>query len=126
MCLQVLEQWDAAQGQGGGQGSPQTSLSAPVVPHNAPFLTRHLHRASVPDSALPEGFDLSRPDPYDLYEKSRAIYESSRRKYWKHTSTTTTTTTAPSYLSGVPGVNVLLNRWTYEDTHSYTHTSSPE
>uniref|UniRef100_A0AAZ3R427 Membrane-associated guanylate kinase, WW and PDZ domain-containing protein 2-like n=1 Tax=Oncorhynchus tshawytscha TaxID=74940 RepID=A0AAZ3R427_ONCTS len=62
--------------QGGGQGSPQTSLSAPVVPHNAPFLTRHLHRASVPDSALPEGFDLSRPDPYDLYEKSRAIYES--------------------------------------------------
>uniref|UniRef100_A0AAZ3QWJ6 Membrane-associated guanylate kinase, WW and PDZ domain-containing protein 1 n=1 Tax=Oncorhynchus tshawytscha TaxID=74940 RepID=A0AAZ3QWJ6_ONCTS len=63
---QVLEQWD-------------TSLSAPVVPHNAPFLTRHLHRASVPDSALPEGFDLSRPDPYDLYEKSRAIYESSRQ-----------------------------------------------
>uniref|UniRef100_A0A8C7DCJ7 Membrane associated guanylate kinase, WW and PDZ domain containing 2 n=1 Tax=Oncorhynchus kisutch TaxID=8019 RepID=A0A8C7DCJ7_ONCKI len=62
-----------------GQGSPQTSLSAPVVPHNAPFLTRHLHRASVPDSALPEGFDLSRPDPYDLYEKSRAIYESSRQ-----------------------------------------------
>uniref|UniRef100_A0A8C7NUE7 Membrane-associated guanylate kinase, WW and PDZ domain-containing protein 1 n=1 Tax=Oncorhynchus mykiss TaxID=8022 RepID=A0A8C7NUE7_ONCMY len=63
---QVLEQWD-------------TSLSAPVVPHNAPFLTRHLHRASVPDSALPEGFDLSRPDPYDLYEKSRAIYENSRQ-----------------------------------------------
>ncbi|KAM9402164.1 membrane-associated guanylate kinase, WW and PDZ domain-containing protein 2a isoform 2-T2 [Salvelinus alpinus] len=76
---QVLEQWDAAQGQGGGQGSPQTSLSAPVVPHNAPFLTRHLHRASVPDSALPEGFDLSRPNPYDLYEKSRAIYENSRQ-----------------------------------------------
>ncbi|XP_045065640.1 membrane-associated guanylate kinase, WW and PDZ domain-containing protein 2-like isoform X1 [Coregonus clupeaformis] len=76
---QVLEQWDAAQGQGGGQGSPQTSLSAPVVPHNAPFLTRHLHRASVADSAFPEGFDLSRPDPYDLYEKSRAIYESSRQ-----------------------------------------------
>uniref|UniRef100_A0A4W5PKB5 Membrane associated guanylate kinase, WW and PDZ domain containing 2a n=1 Tax=Hucho hucho TaxID=62062 RepID=A0A4W5PKB5_9TELE len=62
-----------------GQGSPQTSLSAPVVPHNAPFLTRHLHRASVPDSALPGGFDLSRPDPYDLYEKSRAIYENSRQ-----------------------------------------------
>uniref|UniRef100_A0A674A7G7 Membrane-associated guanylate kinase, WW and PDZ domain-containing protein 1 n=1 Tax=Salmo trutta TaxID=8032 RepID=A0A674A7G7_SALTR len=59
--------------------TPQTSLSAPVVPHNAPFLTRHLHRASVPDSALPEGFDLSRPDPYDLYEKSRAIYENSRQ-----------------------------------------------
>ncbi|XP_019898508.2 membrane-associated guanylate kinase, WW and PDZ domain-containing protein 2a isoform X7 [Esox lucius] len=76
---QVLEQWDAAQGQGGDQGSPQTSLSAPVVPYNAPFPTLHLHRASALDSALPEGFDLSRPDPYDLYEKSRAIYESSRQ-----------------------------------------------
>uniref|UniRef100_A0A6Q2XT05 Membrane-associated guanylate kinase, WW and PDZ domain-containing protein 1 n=2 Tax=Esox lucius TaxID=8010 RepID=A0A6Q2XT05_ESOLU len=61
------------------QGSPQTSLSAPVVPYNAPFPTLHLHRASALDSALPEGFDLSRPDPYDLYEKSRAIYESSRQ-----------------------------------------------
>ncbi|XP_048864668.1 membrane-associated guanylate kinase, WW and PDZ domain-containing protein 2a isoform X3 [Brienomyrus brachyistius] len=64
---QVLEQWDL-------QGSPQTSLSAPVLPQSTPFPTHHLHRASVPDSA--EGFDLNKPDPYDLYEKSRAIYES--------------------------------------------------
>ena len=74
MCLQVLEQWDIQQ----GQGSPQTSLSAPVVPLSAPIPNHHLHRASVPDSA--EAFGLPKPDPYDLYEKSRAIYES-RRKY---------------------------------------------
>lgn len=30
----------------------------------------------MPDST--EGFDLNKPDPYDLYEKSRAIYESRR------------------------------------------------
>uniref|UniRef100_A0A8C9ZEQ1 Membrane associated guanylate kinase, WW and PDZ domain containing 2a n=1 Tax=Sander lucioperca TaxID=283035 RepID=A0A8C9ZEQ1_SANLU len=53
----------------------QTSLSAPVIPHNAPFTTHHLHRASVPDSAS-EALALAKPDPYDLYEKSRAIYES--------------------------------------------------
>ncbi|KAJ8262459.1 hypothetical protein GJAV_G00166720 [Gymnothorax javanicus] len=64
---QVLEQWDL-------QGSPQTSLSAPLLPHSAPYPSHLLHRASVPDSS--EGFDLSKPDPYDLYEKSRAIYES--------------------------------------------------
>ncbi|KAL0962947.1 hypothetical protein UPYG_G00347480 [Umbra pygmaea] len=74
---QVLEQWD--EGQGGGHGSPQTSLSAPVVPYNATFPNLHLHRASVPDSVLPEGFDLTRPDPYVLYEKSRALYESGRK-----------------------------------------------
>uniref|UniRef100_A0A8C9ZGA1 Membrane-associated guanylate kinase, WW and PDZ domain-containing protein 1 n=1 Tax=Sander lucioperca TaxID=283035 RepID=A0A8C9ZGA1_SANLU len=69
---QVLEQWESQQ----GQGSPaQTSLSAPVIPHNAPFTTHHLHRASVPDSAS-EALALAKPDPYDLYEKSRAIYES--------------------------------------------------
>ncbi|XP_039647244.1 membrane-associated guanylate kinase, WW and PDZ domain-containing protein 2a isoform X15 [Perca fluviatilis] len=69
---QVLEQWESQQ----GQGSPaQTSLSAPVIPHNAPFPTHHLHRASVPDSAS-EALALAKPDPYDLYEKSRAIYES--------------------------------------------------
>ncbi|XP_071057934.1 membrane-associated guanylate kinase, WW and PDZ domain-containing protein 2a isoform X2 [Pseudochaenichthys georgianus] len=67
---QVLEQWESQQ----GQGSPaQTSLSAPVIPHNAPFPTHHLHRASVPDSASEA---LAKPDPFDLYEKSRAIYES--------------------------------------------------
>lgn len=31
----------------------------------------------MPDST--EGFDLNKPDPYDLYEKSRAIYESRRK-----------------------------------------------
>ncbi|XP_029901676.1 membrane-associated guanylate kinase, WW and PDZ domain-containing protein 2a isoform X2 [Myripristis murdjan] len=69
---QVLEQWESQQ----GQGSPaQTSLSAPVVPHSTPFPNHHLHRASVPDSAT-EALALAKPDPYDLYEKSRAIYES--------------------------------------------------
>ncbi|XP_071383141.1 membrane-associated guanylate kinase, WW and PDZ domain-containing protein 2a [Centroberyx affinis] len=74
---QVLEQWESQQ----GQGSPaQTSLSAPVVPHSAPFPTHHLHRASVPDSAA-EALALAKPDPYDLYEKSRAIYESRPAEY---------------------------------------------
>ncbi|XP_018536437.1 membrane-associated guanylate kinase, WW and PDZ domain-containing protein 2a isoform X3 [Lates calcarifer] len=69
---QVLEQWESQQ----GQSSPaQTSLSAPVIPHSAPFPTHHLHRASAPDSAS-EALALAKPDPYDLYEKSRAIYES--------------------------------------------------
>ncbi|XP_035003632.1 membrane-associated guanylate kinase, WW and PDZ domain-containing protein 2a isoform X14 [Hippoglossus stenolepis] len=67
---QVLEQWESQQ----GQSSPaQTSLSAPVIPHSAPFPTHHLHRASVPDSASEA---LAKPDPYDLYEKSRSIFES--------------------------------------------------
>lgn len=75
-ALQVLEQWESQQ----GQSSPaQTSLSAPVIPHSAPFPTHHLHRASVPESAS-EALALAKPDPYDLYEKSRAIFES-RRKY---------------------------------------------
>ncbi|XP_028286483.1 membrane-associated guanylate kinase, WW and PDZ domain-containing protein 2a isoform X12 [Parambassis ranga] len=69
---QVLEQWESQQ----GQSSPaQTSLSAPVIPHGAPYPTHHLHRASVPDSAS-EALALAKPDPFDLYEKSRAIYES--------------------------------------------------
>ncbi|KAM8909507.1 membrane-associated guanylate kinase, WW and PDZ domain-containing protein 2a isoform 4-T4 [Spinachia spinachia] len=51
---QVLEQWE----------SQQTSPSAPVNPHKAPFPARHLHWAPA------------QPDPFDLYEKSRAIYES--------------------------------------------------
>uniref|UniRef100_A0A669BF25 Membrane-associated guanylate kinase, WW and PDZ domain-containing protein 1 n=1 Tax=Oreochromis niloticus TaxID=8128 RepID=A0A669BF25_ORENI len=68
---QVLEQWESQQ----GQSSPaQTSLSAPVIPHSAPFPTHHLHRASVPESAS-EALALAKPDPYDLYEKSRAIFE---------------------------------------------------
>ncbi|MEQ2205222.1 hypothetical protein XENOCAPTIV_027531 [Xenoophorus captivus] len=72
--MQVLEQWESQQ----GQNSPaQTSRSAPVISHSAPFPTHHLHRASVPAS---EALALAKPDPYDLFEKSMAIYES-RRKY---------------------------------------------
>uniref|UniRef100_A0A3Q2GNZ5 Membrane associated guanylate kinase, WW and PDZ domain containing 2a n=1 Tax=Cyprinodon variegatus TaxID=28743 RepID=A0A3Q2GNZ5_CYPVA len=51
----------------------QTSRSAPLTSHSAPFPTHHLHRASVPDSASEA---LAKPDPYDLFEKSMAIYES--------------------------------------------------
>lgn len=65
LFLQVLEQWESQQGQSS--------------PYSAPFPTHHLHRASVPDSAS-EAVALAKPDPYDLYEKSRAIFES-RRKY---------------------------------------------
>lgn len=68
LFLQVLEQWESQQGP-----------SAPVLPYSAPFPTHHLHRASVPDSAS-EAAALAKPDPFDLYEKSRAIFES-RRKY---------------------------------------------
>uniref|UniRef100_A0A4W5PLW2 Membrane-associated guanylate kinase, WW and PDZ domain-containing protein 2 n=1 Tax=Hucho hucho TaxID=62062 RepID=A0A4W5PLW2_9TELE len=68
---QIPEQWDP-------HGSPQTCSSAPVLPPGTPFSTQPQHRTSVPDST--EGFDLNKPDPYDLYEKSRAIYES-RREY---------------------------------------------
>uniref|UniRef100_A0A673JPR8 Membrane-associated guanylate kinase, WW and PDZ domain-containing protein 1 n=1 Tax=Sinocyclocheilus rhinocerous TaxID=307959 RepID=A0A673JPR8_9TELE len=60
------KQWDP-------QGSPQTSLSAALLPHGAPHPGQPLHRSSVPDT---EVFHLGKPDPYDLYEKSRAIYES--------------------------------------------------
>ncbi|TNN45621.1 Membrane-associated guanylate kinase, WW and PDZ domain-containing protein 2 [Liparis tanakae] len=59
----VLQQWES-------------QLSAPVPPHNAPFPAGHLHRASAPDPAF-----RAKPDPYDLYEKSRAIYESRRAEY---------------------------------------------
>ncbi|XP_043092781.1 membrane-associated guanylate kinase, WW and PDZ domain-containing protein 2a isoform X3 [Puntigrus tetrazona] len=56
---QVLEQiWDP-------HSSPTASLSIHALPHSAPYL----HWPSGPE------FDLSKPDPYDLYEKSRAIYE---------------------------------------------------
>uniref|UniRef100_A0A3B5QAW4 Membrane-associated guanylate kinase, WW and PDZ domain-containing protein 2 n=1 Tax=Xiphophorus maculatus TaxID=8083 RepID=A0A3B5QAW4_XIPMA len=66
------KQWDP-------QGSPQTNLSGPVLPPGTPFPNQPHHRTSVPDST--EGFDLNKPDPYDLYEKSRAIYESRRPEY---------------------------------------------
>uniref|UniRef100_A0A8C8IAZ9 Membrane-associated guanylate kinase, WW and PDZ domain-containing protein 2 n=1 Tax=Oncorhynchus tshawytscha TaxID=74940 RepID=A0A8C8IAZ9_ONCTS len=68
---QIPEQWDS-------HGSPQTCLSAPVLPTGTPFSTQPQHHTSVPDST--EGYDL-KPDPYDLYEKSRAIYESRRPEY---------------------------------------------
>uniref|UniRef100_A0A8C2J5R5 Membrane-associated guanylate kinase, WW and PDZ domain-containing protein 1 n=1 Tax=Cyprinus carpio TaxID=7962 RepID=A0A8C2J5R5_CYPCA len=53
-------------------------LSAALLPHGAPHPGQPLHRSSVPDT---EGFHLGKPDPYDLYEKSRAIYESRRVEY---------------------------------------------
>ncbi|XP_039524178.1 membrane-associated guanylate kinase, WW and PDZ domain-containing protein 2a isoform X5 [Pimephales promelas] len=55
---QVLEHWDP-------HSSPTTSLSIHAIPHSTPYL----HWPSGPE------FDLTKPDPYDLYEKSRAIYE---------------------------------------------------
>uniref|UniRef100_A0A8C6TPK1 Membrane associated guanylate kinase, WW and PDZ domain containing 2b n=1 Tax=Neogobius melanostomus TaxID=47308 RepID=A0A8C6TPK1_9GOBI len=64
---QLPDQWDQ-------HGSPQTNLS--VLPPGTPFPNHPQHRTSVPDST--EGFDLNKPDPYDLYEKSRALYESRR------------------------------------------------
>ncbi|XP_031408872.1 membrane-associated guanylate kinase, WW and PDZ domain-containing protein 2 isoform X1 [Meleagris gallopavo] len=65
----VMERWE-------NQGSPQTSLSAPALPQNIPYPPA-LHRSSFPDST--EAFDPRKPDPYELYEKSRAIYESRRK-----------------------------------------------
>ncbi|XP_049669988.1 membrane-associated guanylate kinase, WW and PDZ domain-containing protein 2 isoform X11 [Accipiter gentilis] len=62
----MMERWE-------NQGSPQTSLSAPAMPQNIPYPPT-LHRGSFPDST--EAFDPRKPDPYELYEKSRAIYES--------------------------------------------------
>uniref|UniRef100_A0AAR2IWH9 Membrane-associated guanylate kinase, WW and PDZ domain-containing protein 1 n=1 Tax=Pygocentrus nattereri TaxID=42514 RepID=A0AAR2IWH9_PYGNA len=59
----VLDHWD-----------PQSSLSAPALPHSAPYL--HWPSAAEP----PQAFDLSKPDPYDLYSKSRAMYEKSVRQ----------------------------------------------
>ncbi|KAL7885553.1 hypothetical protein AOLI_G00058480 [Acnodon oligacanthus] len=64
--------WDGAK-QWDPQGSPQTSLSAPGLSHSAPHPGQPLHCTSASDA---EGIHLSKPDPYDLYEKSRAIYES--------------------------------------------------
>uniref|UniRef100_A0AAQ5ZHC8 Membrane-associated guanylate kinase, WW and PDZ domain-containing protein 2 n=1 Tax=Amphiprion ocellaris TaxID=80972 RepID=A0AAQ5ZHC8_AMPOC len=72
ICLLLPDQWDP-------HGSPQANLSGPVLPPGTPFPNQPQHRTSVPDST--EGFDLNKPDPYDLYEKSRAIYESRRPEY---------------------------------------------
>lgn len=60
--LQVLEHWDP-------HSSPTTSLSIHALPHSTPYL----HWPSGPE------FDLTKPDPFDLYEKSRAIYENRRK-----------------------------------------------
>uniref|UniRef100_A0A8C3RA65 Membrane associated guanylate kinase, WW and PDZ domain containing 2 n=1 Tax=Cyanoderma ruficeps TaxID=181631 RepID=A0A8C3RA65_9PASS len=67
----MMERWE-------NQGSPQTSVSAPAMPQNIPY-PPSLHRSSFPDST--EAFDPRKPDPYELYEKSRAIYESRRPDY---------------------------------------------
>uniref|UniRef100_A0A8B9L5E6 Membrane-associated guanylate kinase, WW and PDZ domain-containing protein 2 n=1 Tax=Astyanax mexicanus TaxID=7994 RepID=A0A8B9L5E6_ASTMX len=64
--------WDGAK-QWDPQGSPQTSLTAPGLSHSAPHPGQPLHCTSASDA---DGIHLSKPDPYDLYEKSRAIYES--------------------------------------------------
>ncbi|XP_040894041.1 membrane-associated guanylate kinase, WW and PDZ domain-containing protein 2-like [Toxotes jaculatrix] len=69
---QLTDQWDP-------HGSPQANLSGPLLQPGTPFPNQPQHRTSVPDST--EGFDLNKPDPYDLYEKSRAIYESRRPEY---------------------------------------------
>ncbi|KAL4660309.1 membrane-associated guanylate kinase, WW and PDZ domain-containing protein 2-like [Arapaima gigas] len=72
LWLQVLGQWDI-------QSSPQGSRSGPTAFQGAPAATQLPHGVSGPDSA--EGLDMAMPDPYDLYEKSRAIYESGRPDY---------------------------------------------
>ncbi|XP_023673575.1 membrane-associated guanylate kinase, WW and PDZ domain-containing protein 2-like isoform X2 [Paramormyrops kingsleyae] len=69
---QVMSQWEL-------QGSPQTSLSTPGLLHSTGRPAPHPQGGSVPDSA--DSMDLGMPDPYDLYEKSRAIYESGRPDY---------------------------------------------
>ncbi|XP_076877709.1 membrane-associated guanylate kinase, WW and PDZ domain-containing protein 2 isoform X4 [Brachyhypopomus gauderio] len=56
------KQWDPP-------GSPQTALSGPGLSHAVP----HPGQVLLPDA---DGGHLGKPDPYDLYEKSRAIYES--------------------------------------------------
>uniref|UniRef100_A0A4W4HLA2 Membrane-associated guanylate kinase, WW and PDZ domain-containing protein 1 n=1 Tax=Electrophorus electricus TaxID=8005 RepID=A0A4W4HLA2_ELEEL len=58
---QVLDHWNS-----------QSGLSASALSHGAPYL--RWPSAAEP----PQGFDLSKPDPYDLYTKSRAMYESRR------------------------------------------------
>ncbi|XP_062856802.1 membrane-associated guanylate kinase, WW and PDZ domain-containing protein 2 isoform X2 [Trichomycterus rosablanca] len=69
--------WDGAK-QWDPQGSPQTGLSATGLPHTTPHVGQTHHCTSAPDT---EGAHLSKPDPYDLYEKSRALYESRRGEY---------------------------------------------
>ncbi|XP_067861063.1 membrane-associated guanylate kinase, WW and PDZ domain-containing protein 2a isoform X14 [Heptranchias perlo] len=63
---QTLDRWE-------NQGSPQANFPAQPLPQTLPF-PPNVHRASFPDSS--DGFDQRKPDPYEVYEKSRAIYES--------------------------------------------------
>ncbi|XP_067915324.1 membrane-associated guanylate kinase, WW and PDZ domain-containing protein 2a isoform X14 [Heterodontus francisci] len=63
---QTLDRWE-------NQGSPQANFSAQHLPQTLPF-PPNVHRASFPESS--DGFDQRKPDPYEVYEKSRAIYES--------------------------------------------------
>ncbi|XP_072922695.1 membrane-associated guanylate kinase, WW and PDZ domain-containing protein 2a isoform X5 [Hemitrygon akajei] len=62
----ALDRWE-------NQGSPRANFPAQPLPQSLPF-QQHVHRASFPDSS--EGFDQRKPDPYEVYEKSRALYES--------------------------------------------------
>ncbi|KAJ3612347.1 hypothetical protein NHX12_020623 [Muraenolepis orangiensis] len=76
-ALQMLDQWEHQQGQ---QGSPaQTGPSAPTgLPLGVPFppylhqTLHHLTQLRGPDVA-PEG--PGQPEPYDIYESPRALYE---------------------------------------------------
>ncbi|XP_067915323.1 membrane-associated guanylate kinase, WW and PDZ domain-containing protein 2a isoform X13 [Heterodontus francisci] len=68
---QTLDRWE-------NQGSPQANFSAQHLPQTLPF-PPNVHRASFPESS--DGFDQRKPDPYEVYEKSRAIYESRRPDY---------------------------------------------
>ncbi|XP_051889829.1 membrane-associated guanylate kinase, WW and PDZ domain-containing protein 2a isoform X12 [Pristis pectinata] len=63
---QTLDRWE-------NQGSPRANFPAQPLPQTLPF-QQNVHRASFPDSS--DGFDQRKPDPYEVYEKSRAIYES--------------------------------------------------
>ncbi|XP_072097176.1 membrane-associated guanylate kinase, WW and PDZ domain-containing protein 2a isoform X10 [Mobula birostris] len=67
----ALDRWE-------NQGSPRANFPAQPLPQSLPF-QQHVHRASFPDSS--EGFDQRKPDPYEVYEKSRALYESRRPDY---------------------------------------------
>ncbi|XP_078275861.1 membrane-associated guanylate kinase, WW and PDZ domain-containing protein 2a isoform X1 [Rhinoraja longicauda] len=63
---QTLDRWE-------NQGSPRANFPTQPLPQTLPY-QQNIHRASFPDST--DGFDQRKPDPYEVYEKSRAIYES--------------------------------------------------
>ncbi|XP_078409423.1 membrane-associated guanylate kinase, WW and PDZ domain-containing protein 2a isoform X11 [Cetorhinus maximus] len=82
---QTLDKWE-------NQGSPQANFSAQHLPQSLPF-PPNVHRASFPDSS--DGFDQRKPDPYEVYEKSRAIYES--RQQMPPRTTYRTDSSGPDY-----------------------------